>query len=173
MSRTYWIKKNSSEWTELTGKEFYQLVNTPEGKQKRFIDFEDFLIEASEKEYLAWRSEVNHADYLKRYAVDHIVISIYEMESKDGCNGEDAIVDVSVNVEEQAQQNIDRVALRSALLSLSDEEYQLIFDCYMVEHPKTERELAEEYGLSQVGIHKRKNKILKKLKLLVIKTEKS
>lgn len=172
MSRTYWIKNSSSEWTELTGKEFYQLVQTPAGKQKNFIDFEDYLIEASEKEYLAWRSEASHADYLKRFAMDRICISIYEMESKDGYNGEDAIMDVDVNVEE-VMCNIDRVALREALLSLSEDEYRLIADCYMVQKPKTERELAVEYGLSQVAVHKRKNKILKKLKFLVIKTEKS
>lgn len=43
----------------------------------------------------------------------------------------------------------------------------------LIHIPKSERELALQFGLSQKGINKRKNKILKNLKSVVLKLEKS
>ena len=58
MAKQYYIKKDPSvddpsvEWIAINGKEFYQLITSPAGKGRYFIDMDDFMIEASEAEYL-------------------------------------------------------------------------------------------------------------------------
>lgn len=50
----------------------------------------------------------------------------------------------------------------------------MIIDALILGHDRrSERDLAAEFGLSQKAINKRKQKILKNLKLLVLKLEKS
>ena len=38
------------EWIEMTGREFYRFVNSPEGQGRHFIDMDDVVLEASETE---------------------------------------------------------------------------------------------------------------------------
>ena len=57
MAKQCYIKKDPAvsgpdiEWTALSGKEFYQLITSPAGKGRYFIDMDDFMIESSETEY--------------------------------------------------------------------------------------------------------------------------
>ena len=50
MAKQYYIKKNPSvdgpsvEWIAINGKEFYQLITSPAGKGRYFIDMDDFMI---------------------------------------------------------------------------------------------------------------------------------
>jgi RNA polymerase sigma factor (sigma-70 family) len=63
---------------------------------------------------------------------------------------------------------IDKIlceSLRNALNKLSVEEYKLIYELYYQD--MTERQVATAIGISQVAVHKRKNKILNKLKQLI------
>lgn len=69
--------------------------------------------------------------------------------------------------------SIVRKALNEALCTLDDESFILIDALILGQNRKSERDLASEFGLSQKAINKRKHKILKNLKLLVLKTEKS
>lgn len=39
------------EWIAINGKEFYQLITSPTGKGRYFIDMDDFIIETSEADY--------------------------------------------------------------------------------------------------------------------------
>ena len=61
MAKQYYIKKDPSaigsdiEWTAINGKEFYQLITSPAGKGRYFIDMDEFMIEATEAEYKDWR----------------------------------------------------------------------------------------------------------------------
>ena len=64
-------------------------------------------------------------------------------------------------------------ALKEALNSLDSESYAIIDALILAQDRKSERDLASEFGLSQNAVHKRKNKILNNLKLLVVKAEKS
>lgn len=64
-------------------------------------------------------------------------------------------------------------ALRAALHQLDEEDRLLIQALYLADERKTERELAQERGVSQVAIHKQKKKVLTRLKFLVIKSQKS
>jgi len=57
--------------------------------------------------------------------------------------------------------------LHTALLQLTKEERELIYALFFA--GKTENEAAKALGVSQQAIHKRKNKILKKLKTFLSK----
>ena len=68
---------------------------------------------------------------------------------------------------------MDARALYAALAQLDPVSCELILSLYLSKNRKTEKELAEEQGVSQAAINKRKKKILKTLKFLVIKIQKS
>lgn len=71
------------------------------------------------------------------------------------------------SAEEQALRNIQIQQLHKALSCLSDDERRLIEQIFFEE--RTERDLAREYGLSQKGINKRRQKILERLRELIEK----
>jgi hypothetical protein len=62
---------NNPEWMQISGREFYALVNTSAGKKRHFIKLRkasendvDIVLEATATEYVNWRKEKDHADYL-------------------------------------------------------------------------------------------------------------
>lgn len=179
MAKQYYIKKDPAvsgpdiEWIALNGKEFYQLITSPAGRGRYFIDMDDFMIEASETEYTEWRREKNHSDYLRMQEKEIQMLSLHtDVRSWDGRSEED-IRDQVTDTEAEAIASIARKALNTALNSLDPESYLIIDALILSPGDKSERDLALEFGVSQNAVHKRKNKILKKLKFLVVKAEKS
>lgn len=71
------------------------------------------------------------------------------------------------SAEEQAIQNIEAERLHKALSFLSDDERNLILQLYFSE--RTEREVAELMGVYHNAVHKRKQRILRKLKKIIEK----
>lgn len=69
------------------------------------------------------------------------------------------------SAEEQAMQNIETEQIHEALSFLSDDEWELIRQLYFLE--RTEREVAEVMGVFHNAIHKRKLRILGKLKKIL------
>lgn len=55
--------------------------------------------------------------------------------------------------------------LRSCFLMLSEEERELLHDLFYI--GLSERDAAENYAVSQVAIHKRKKRVLDKLKKMM------
>lgn len=176
MAKQYYIKKDPSaigsdiEWTAINGKEFYQLLTSPAGKGRYFIDMDEFMIEATEAEYKDWRKEKDHSDYLQEQESQVQLLPLCGGEQ--GSQG-DLIPDMSASTEEQAMASILRKALKEALNALDDESYTIIDALILAQDRKSERDLASEFGLSQKAINKRKRKILNHLKFLVLKLEKS
>lgn len=176
MAKQYYIKKDPSatgsdiEWAAINGKEFYKLITSPAGKGRYFIDMDEFIIESTKAEYKDWRKEKNHSDYLREQEAQIQFLPLYG--SGDSSQRE-LIPDTTTSTEEQATDSIVRKALNEALSTLDDESYILIDALILAQDRKSERELASEFGLSQKAINKRKQKILRNLKLLVLKTGKS
>lgn len=83
MAKQYYIKKDTTisgadiEWIAINGKEFYQLITSPAGKGRYFIDMDDFMIETNEEDYLDWRKEKNHSDYLHSHDPENPPLSFY------------------------------------------------------------------------------------------------
>lgn len=166
-------KKGESEWIEMNGKDFYRFIKMPENKNRNFIDMGDVVLEVTDFAAREHRAEKDHSDYLKEQEVDWRTQSIYALETEDGCCGEEVIADDTQDVETQVILSLEVEALRTALSLLDSQSYLIIHALYLAEDRKTERELAAEYGLSQNAINKRKKEILKKLKSLVVKIQKS
>jgi len=153
----------------MTGQEFYRFVNSPEGQGRYFIDMNNVVLEATKEEARAYRSERDHSDYLRAQAEGWSTLSLY---SDCICNGEDAVKDESQDVEAEAIMNIEYRALHMALAYLDADSFMLINALYLAERHKTERELANELGISQNAVNKRKKKILNALKTMVVKIQK-
>lgn len=69
---------------------------------------------------------------------------------------------MQVNVSEEVERKELIRTVRLALFLLSGADRKFVEEIFVQE--RTERQLAKEYGVSQVAIHKRKKRILEKLK---------
>lgn len=179
MSTRYFKKRNPKcrpkeiEWIEMTGKEFYRFVNSPDGQGRHFIDMGDVVLETTEAQARQYKAEQNHSGYILAQEEGWNTSSIYTIADKNGYSGEEIIRDDTQDVEAEAILRMERRALRMALDQLDEESRVLIHALYLADKRKTEREVAQERGISQVAIHRQKKKILKTIKILVIKSQKS
>lgn len=80
-------------------------------------------------------------------------------------SGADILVDSAPDVVEQVEKRIMLEKLWASLALLSEEELKMLISLFYLE--MTERDLAREYQISQVAIHKRKQRLLEKLKNLL------
>lgn len=177
MHKRYFRKKDPAckpediEWIEMSGKEFYQFVTSPEGDGRYFIDINDVVLETTKEEARIHRAEKDRSDYLRGQEKKHIILSLQRLE-EDGYS--DAVLEDKLrNVESDAIALVGTVELMAALNQLDAESYSLIYSLYLDVEKKTERQMASILGISQAAINKRKKKILKRLKFLVIKIQKS
>lgn len=180
MNKRYFRKKNplcrteEIEWIEMTGKEFLAFVNAPCNAGRFFIDMDDVVLECTEAEHQAYRSEVNHHNYLMEQEEGWETVSLYCLEPDTGCNGEEVIADSNfIMVEDLAITNIQITALKEAISLLSDEERTLIEMKYLSDTPLSQEEIAKNLGISQSTASRHLTAAKKILKNLCIKVEKS
>lgn len=157
----------------MTGREFYYFVNSSECQGRHFIDMGDVVLESSEAEARSFKAEQNHSYYIRTQEESRITLSLYVAEDQNGCSGEEIAADETQDVEAEVILRMESKALRTAILQLDKDSRLLIHALYFADTQKTERELAQECGISQVAIHKQKKKVLERLKFLVIKYQKS
>lgn len=158
----------NSDWVTMTGSEFYRFINSPKSKERYFIKWDDLVIEGSREEYNDWLCDEKHNRYLREHENGWNTISLYSDLSREGWCGEELLPDPTINVELSAISSLQQNALIAALRQLDYESFYLIYSLYMAVGKKTESEFAAEVGISQPAVHKRKEKILRKLKFLVI-----
>lgn len=163
----------NSNWITMTGREFYHFINSPEGRGRYFIKWDDLVIEASKEQYTDWLCNEKHSVYLRDHEKGWDFLSLYSDLSWNGKSGEEFVPDPAIDVEIEAIALIQQRALVEALRQLDHQSFYLIYSLYLASDRRTENELASEVGISQQALHKRKDKILKQLKFLVVKCEKS
>lgn len=169
LHKRYFRKKDPAcspeeiEWIEMPGKEFYRFITSPEAEKHHFIDMGDIVLETTETQAQKYREEINHSYYIRTCGEGHAPLSLYSVEDRNGCSGEEVAIDESQDVEYEAIKRIEAQALYAALAKLDPVSCKLILSLYLSKECKTERELAEELGVSQAAISKRKKKILKTL----------
>ena len=73
--------------------------------------------------------------------------------------------DAGESVEDAVLRKLAEDELHRALEKLTDVEYALVYALFF--EGKTERSYAKELGVSQVAVHKKKQRILKKLKEII------
>ena len=130
-------------------------------KGRRFLPLHGMLMEVTPEEYQAFYQEHNHQNYIQRLSIKNGDIS-YDMLTNEEQNGANILVDSAPDIVEQVEKRIMLDKLRTSLALLSEEELQMLISLFYLE--MTERDLAREYQISQVAIHKRKQRILEKLK---------
>jgi len=119
------------------------------------------VVEVSEEVYRAikqpqWREKKRQIVRQKKE------VSLEALEEKGNILYEDRD---QASIEETIIRNIVCEQLMKAFAKLSNEERLIIYGLYFDE--KSEREVARMMGISQAAIHKRRNRILEKLKKFV------
>lgn len=183
MSTKFYIKDENGiflstdgkvRYTLLEGKELYDFLKTEDGKRRKFhVDIDDdgnkIGIEA-ELEQISALSEQHDRDKYRNKVKKKLNITVLSANAVVSIPGEDDIeliqtlVDEEVDVEADALHSLDLKILRSALKTLTEEEYKLIYALYLAQTPMTERQLSAETGIPQMTINCRKNRLLRKLK---------
>jgi DNA-directed RNA polymerase specialized sigma subunit len=161
---------------EISGKEFYGIVSTG-SKDRYFIklpsEFGDaadraIIMETTKADYLEWRREKNHADYLWKYRKPIRIFSYHALESKDGeCFGEEMLRDENCDVWEEAYVLHLRTEIRAAISRLDPKERAFIEDFFLSGKQCTEREYSELTGIPQKTINDRKKRAFAKLKKIL------
>ena len=184
MKKVYLVKKDVSKptcednWIQMNSYEFYQFMQTPEGKSRsgnfgkiEGCDSSDAVIyaECGMETAKRWRSENERLDYLR------------EMESKKGivtipcqlfvCNGisDDAERPVQGGdpVEESVIRKMEAEALYRAIWMLPSTDRRVVVEICLV-GDKTETELGKLMGLSRDEIHEIKRRAFRRLKKLLL-----
>ena len=162
--RKVFILENG-EYVELTYEEFEsRKENDPTYEDRYFIPVQGFLLEVSKEHYKDFYRAKEREAYLKKLNAKYGLLSIDAFDNEDD-NGTDYIQAKTEDVAETVTHLLMLDKLRLVIPMLSDIEQELIQALFF--KGLTEREYAKECGVSQVAIHKRKNRILAKLKIFL------
>lgn len=155
----------NGNYIELTYEKFCLHKETDSSyADKFFIPLHGMLMEVTEEIYRDFYKSQRRQKYIDERSAENGDFS-YDMLTTDDFNGEDILVDTSQEISDAVIHKIMLDKLRDSLLLLSGDEQKLIQEIYF--DGLSERNLAEKYGVSQVAIHKRKVKILEKLKKII------
>lgn len=181
MQTTYLVWKKppcngvNPHWLEITGQEFYTLVRSPEGRNRYFIklgsEIEDgsddkIIIETTKAEYVKWRKEKDHSDYICEYQqkIGYEVVSYHSFATDDKHSGEEFLEDTEANVEADFLKSVEHELLNKALAQLSESEYLLIEYFYLSESKGTVRGYSAVTGIPLMTVQDKKTAVIKKLK---------
>lgn len=133
-------------------------------EDRKFIPLHGMLMEVTPEQYAEFYRAQNRQRYLDRRSAENGDISV-DMLTTGEFNGMDILIDTAEPVDEQVIYKIMSDKLTECLSLLSEDEQELIYDLFY--SGLTERDAAKKYAVSQVAIHKRKQRILQKLKKMM------
>ncbi len=134
-------------------------------KQQYMIRVKGKLVEVAPEVYYTFYRMKRQEEWQEEKKKDHNVMS-YDALDTDDFVGREAIPDTdSPGVEKIVTEKDLKERLHRAMETLSQPEKELIHAIYFEE--VTEREYAEQQGISQMGANKRHRKILSKLRILM------
>lgn len=149
-------------YKEITYSELKQLEQADKSyMDKFFLPLHGMLMEVTEETYRDYYRDKRRQKYIDERSRLNGDVS-YNALDTDETLGEDVFADEKTDVEAEVINKMTVAELRKAFLLLSPDERELIKILFI--DGVTERKASEIYGVSQVAIHKRKNKILAKLK---------
>lgn len=128
-----------------------------------FIFVEGKRIVVSKEVYQAYWHETNKENYQRRLDRENQLLFFCDLDH-DG-NFEGNLIDQNVDVEKlvETRQRIEE--LNRALASLTNEEREIIDALYF--RDETTRNVASSFGLLQTSLIRKRNQILKKLKIIL------
>lgn len=128
-----------------------------------FIFVEGKRIVVSKEVHQAYWHETNKENYQRRLDRENQLLFFCDLDH-DG-NFEGNLIDQNVDVEKlvETRQRIEE--LNRALASLTNEEREIIDALYF--RDETTRNVASSFGLYQTSLIRKRNQILKKLKIIL------
>ena len=148
-------------YVEISYCEFLNRCSTDETyRSKHFIYVSKRLLEVSHDDYMKHYQELEHNKYLKKLDIANGLISMEDMD-----NPEIACVFNFDEVAEIVESEMQRKKISECLSMLTEDERELIEALFY--YGLTEREYAAQKKVYHNAIHKKKMRILKKLKKLL------
>ena len=130
-------------------------------EKKYYIYVKGKKVSVDKKVYFTYKKQINHENYLRHNRVKYKVFTFSDFEENDISNISDKNMDVYYEVESKLEiQN-----LYKALSKLNNKEKEIIYLIYF--ENKTLREIGKMKNISYTQIANIRNKILKKLRLLL------
>lgn len=162
--RKYFMRKGI-ELIPVTSDEFHRYMKEERKIRNIYtIKIHGYVLEVDEKYYKEYYQYLNR----RRYLLDQSELYkefYFSYLDTDDMLGEETIEDMTINVEDTAINHILIEKIKENLPHLEQKEKEIIQKLFY--DGISERELAREYGISQPAIHKKKQKILQKIKLMI------
>ena len=136
----------------------------PGYENRRFVKLHGNLLEVDEKTYRDYQRQRRREKYLAEEAELHNEFS-YNAADCAEYSGEELIVDILTNVEDEVIHNRMVEMVADAVENLPSSDYDLIHALYF--DGLTEREYQDKSGLPQKTINNRRRRILRYLKKVV------
>ncbi len=133
-------------------------------ESKKFIPLHGMLMEVTSDEYRRFYRESRRQKYLRECSAGNGEIS-FDMLTTDTFNGKDILVDPKEPVDVQVMFHIFIENLKAAFSQLTEDEKELIRALYY--EGLTERQYAEMKGIYHSAVHKKKKRILKKMRGII------
>lgn len=152
----------NGKYIEIGYEDFQKLK--AEDSARCFWMFGGMLLEVPAEIYIKMNREKSRHQYLKELSKRFGEFS-YDSLATDEFDGEMILVDNKSDVHQIVEEKLLVDKLHHALDMLTEEENKIIQALFFEE--LTERQYATEQGVSQTTIHKKKQRILKKLKNLL------
>lgn len=154
---------DKTEYIEISYQKFCMLRDGDESFDNRyFIPVQGMLLEVSENEYKAFYRDLERKRYLHKLDRKFDLISIDTVHGLNVNATDYYVADKIIDVVDIVTKKVMVEKLYQCLASLNAYEQSLIENIYF--NGMTEREIAKVQGVSQVAIHKRKHRILEKMK---------
>ncbi|MFR9542781.1 MAG: hypothetical protein SNH27_12075 [Rikenellaceae bacterium] len=176
MANKYFVWKNGNpqDWQELTGKEYYQLVNSEEGKGRFFAKLlrasfdEDYMFfEATQEVFEKNIKDRNRVLYLSKRDEPYSVTTFSELsgqdENEESVDMEDKIEDKSMSVEDICLNNESIAGFYAFWSQLGEMEREILQQCVFhtqhAENHVSQTKLAKKYNVSRATIARTKKKM--------------
>ena len=165
-------EQTKEQLLEISGSEFYRIVSASnvENMESRYfirltddIDYEcpEIFVEVSEDDYAEWKREYNLHLYRRKIKSCYVEVPFDDALLFLYSKGEE---DSEALPEKMAEKRENLGKLQIAFASLTDDEKELIWLLYLCKEPLTETQVASVLHISQPAVHKRKKRILEKMR---------
>lgn len=179
MANKYFIWKDRNcnghnpEWVEMKGKEFFDFLNSADGKGRRFIllgnnvcaEADVIFIEAAAEQYADWYKEHCRHLYLKKGARNFQHVSLDALCADGESDSFHALMaDADAAFEEEVIRSNLRSLLPHALSTLSEPSREAILLKYFEYPALSDAEIAARIGVEPMTFSKRRKRALAALK---------
>lgn len=152
----------NGKYKEITDSELQKLEQSDKSyAEKFFLPLYGMLMEVTAETYKAYYKDQRRQKYIDERSLLNGDVS-YDALDTDETLGAEVFADTKTDVESAVINKMTVAELRKAFLLLSPDERELITAIYI--QNLTEREYAKQKGVYHNAVHKRKLRILEKLK---------